>query len=825
VTFFTWLCGLDKTELGRIIAHRPETALLTRPPRDRAELAARLQDETAVGVHYLMANRPVHDVIDMIAASGGQSTIETLAKAFDLAADDPDLAQTVAWLTARALAWPEARGLHLVPALMRLIPPPHRLGGPVRAMLETQTVAQLTAITSRWGLRPARTKALLVAAMAEWLADPDNLRQLLLTASVGIRAEIERLAWDGPVTTAVRTPAMAWALARGLVYSQYWNAVEMPGEVGRALRGPGWQPTFTPRPPQPITVAVAPDMAARESAAAARIVLDQVGALTAECARKPVQSLKTGGVGVRELRRLAKAVGCDEQSVRLWLDVAFEASLLDFEEDESDSERLLATAGYDAWLAQEPAARLTQLLVAWLQLNTEPFADAKVEPRVPALIEPDDPNGLLIMIRQELLTAAGRLPADMGLVADDGLAAVIAWQIPGLQVEPAVLASLWQEARAMGLVAHGTLTPLGRALATADDDQLTAAARDLVGAPTTTAIFQADLTAVVPGIPDHSLACLLDSAADRESRGAALTWRFSSASVRRALDAGATSAELTARLTAVSGHGAIPQALTYLIGDIGRQHGRVRVRDIGCVIHGVEENLLTELLTARALRGLGLTRLAPTVLAAASPQAETLAALRAAGYFPAAEQPDGNPQQPSTAQPRAGATVPQQTRRGTPPLVAEPLDTPADHVDPYDLAEQLHRRPPGKERQGPMMLPGRSLRSADPNQIFFGLPGLGDDDDYQSGGNAGSPEQHALLHRAVEEYADCLDPEGICTLATAIEFSEPVRVTYRPIGSRTKLRVVIEPETLDDGYLRGRDVTSGGPIRLRLGDIERVNPM
>lgn len=825
MTFFAWLCSLDKTELGRVIEHRPEAALLGNAPRDRAELASRLQHEALIAVHYLMANRPVHDVAEMVAASDGQSTIETLAKAFDLAADDPDLAEAVEWLTTRALAWLDAQGLHLVPALVRLIPRPHRLGGQARAMIEAQTVSHLAAISSRWGLRPAKTKASLVAAMTDWLADPDNIRQLLRTAPADIRNAIERLAWEGPVATA-QTPAVAWALEHGLAYSRFWNEAEMPGEVGGALRGPGWRPAFTPRPPDPTTVAVDPGMATRESAAAAMTVLDQVGALTAECARKPVPALKTGGIGVRELRRLGKVVGCDERSVRLWLDVAFEASLLEFEGEEPDSQRLLATADYDTWLADEPAARLAQLLVAWRQLAAEPYADADAEARVPALTESDDPSRLPAVARRELLTAASRLPHDKGLVADDGLAPVIAWQMPGLRLDSAGLASLWREARAMGLVAHGTLTPLGHALtAAADDDELTAAARNLVGAPTMSAIFQADLTAVVPGIPGHALANLLDSVADRESRGGALIWRFSSASVRRALDTGVTSDELNAQLVAASGGRVIPQPLTYLIADIGRQHGRIRIRDIGCVIHGVEEALLTEVLTAKALRGLGLTRLAPTVLAAASPQAETLSALRAAGYLPAAEQPDGNPQVPLAAQPRAGATPQQQKGHGLWPLMAAPFDTSADQINPYDLAEQLCGRPPGKESQYPALPPGLPLGIADPGRILFGPPGLDDDEEYEDDGYQMSSEQHALLHQIIDEYASSLDPEGACALATAIEFSEPVRVTYRPIGSRTKLRVTVEPETVVGEWLRGRDLSSGSPIRLRLGDIERVNPM
>jgi hypothetical protein len=50
-----------------------------------------------------------------------------------------------------------------------------------------------------------------------------------------------------------------------------------------------------------------------------------------------------------------------------------------------------------------------------------------------------------------------------------------------------------------------------------------------------------------------------------------------------------------------------------------------------------------------------------------------------------------------------------------------------------------------------------------------------------------------------------------------------VRVTYRPIGSRTNVRVIIEPETVVGEFVRGRDVSSGSQIKLRLIDIERVS--
>ena len=98
-------------------------------------------------------------------------------------------------------------------------------------------------------------------------------------------------------------------------------------------------------------------------------------------------------------------------------------------------------------------------------------------------------------------------------------------------------------------------------------------------------VLQSDLTAVVSGQPSAAAARLLAAAAVPEARGVATTWRFSRASVRSALDAGWTAEELTAELAAVTDR-ALPQPLEYLIADVARRHGAVRVRGARCVVTG-----------------------------------------------------------------------------------------------------------------------------------------------------------------------------------------------------------------------------------------------
>ena len=67
---------------------------------------------------------------------------------------------------------------------------------------------------------------------------------------------------------------------------------------------------------------------------------------------------------------------------------------------------------------------------------------------------------------------------------------------------------------------------------------------------------------------------MVEQAADVESRGTATVYRFGADSVRRALDAGTTADECTLEEASPNG---VPQPLSYLVRDVARRHGLVRV--------------------------------------------------------------------------------------------------------------------------------------------------------------------------------------------------------------------------------------------------------
>lgn len=158
------------------------------------------------------------------------------------------------------------------------------------------------------------------------------------------------------------------------------------------------------------------------------------------------------------------------------------------------------------------------------------------------------------------------------------------------------------EAATLGVTGLGALTSYGRLLladVTAADERggddplglrsdaesgdATNAVRALdalLPAPVDHFLVQADLTVVVPGPPDPALAAELEVVAEHESAGGASVHRVTPASVRRALDAGYSADDLHALFRGRS-RTPVPQGLSYLVDDVARKHGGLRVGSAG----------------------------------------------------------------------------------------------------------------------------------------------------------------------------------------------------------------------------------------------------
>lgn len=395
-----------------------------------------------------------------------------------------------------------------------------------------------------------------------------------------------------------------------------------------------------------------------ESRAAAATLAATADRLLAALATQPAALRKSGGLAVREIKRLAKAAGATEPHTRLLLDLALAADLIALTRSPSGI-TALPTGAYDDWLGRPPGARLAPLLAAWSGLWGIPTHTPAGETPT-ALVRGHDRHAPAL--RHALLAALAAFPPGGGTPLPplpftepprqetgtrtpwEGLLGAADWYRPlAVTRQPMAgerAAHTLHEAACLGLVAHGTLTPLGRALLDGPGS-LDEPLGDLLPPLLEQAHFQADLTAVVPGRPAAALQALLTAAADRESEGHAVTWRFTPRSVRRALDAGHRAETLLDDLARASATGTLPQPLGYLVQDAARSHGRMRVLPAACCIRSDDEALVEELAAHRALRDLGLRAIAPTVLVSSRPPAATLDALRAAGYAPALESDTG----------------------------------------------------------------------------------------------------------------------------------------------------------------------------------------
>ncbi|HUO37553.1 MAG TPA: helicase-associated domain-containing protein, partial [Mycobacterium sp.] len=250
--------------------------------------------------------------------------------------------------------------------------------------------------------------------------------------------------------------------------------------------------------------------------------------------------------------------------------------------------------------------------------------------------------------RRLLLGMLAELPPGAGVNAAEASAALI-WRRPrwARRLQPEPVAHLLAESNAFGLVGRGAISTPGRALlrgastastAQSAQEAITAMARAMPK-PIDHFLVQADLTVVVPGPLERELAQQLASVATVESAGAAMVYRVSGQSIRHALDIGKTRDWMHDFFV---GHSKtpVPQGLTYLIDDVARRHGQLRIGMAASFVRCEDPMLLAQ--AVAATEQLQLRALAPTVAVSQAPIAEVLGALRAAGFAPAAEDSSGS---------------------------------------------------------------------------------------------------------------------------------------------------------------------------------------
>ena len=524
-------------------------------------------------------------------------------------------------LWARALVWRDDDGWRLVRMLADVLGPhPAGLGLPADEVAERH---------------PAHTPPLGSA-----------LDELLDTAPAAARAVLDALVW-GPPTAAVPPSGAGkegatWLVEHGLATRSGLGHIALVREVALHLRGgvihrdaPLVAPTPAGAPMDPATVD-------RVAGVHARQLLDWLDDLAQEWGRAPARVLRSGGVGVRDLTLLARALDVPPDTATFIAELALAADLI-----ANDGELVpswVPTTEYETWSGYAPAERWSAVCRAWRDTPRAAYL-------VGAPIGRSQTAGALTSeviyppvraLRLDVLHTLAAQPAGAPVTADE-LTALMRWRRPlrdPRQLERAVHASL-REAELLGVVGLGSLTSAGRALATtASDGEIAAAAKRAMPAPVDRVLLQGDLTLVAPGPLVATLDRFVRLACDIESRGSATVFRITPTSVRRALDTGMTADELLARFADASST-PVPQPLDYLVRDISRRHGQARVGGATAYLRCDDEAVLVAILADRALAPAMLRRIAPTVLVSRAEPTTLLDLLRDHGYAPAQEAYDG----------------------------------------------------------------------------------------------------------------------------------------------------------------------------------------
>jgi hypothetical protein len=427
---------------------------------------------------------------------------------------------------------------------------------------------------------------------------------------------------------------VTWLLEKKFLVPLDQRTVILPREVAIALRGGKIHKERFIK--QPVLSGSKRDERQVNLAAIANVstVLRWVEELLNFWADEPADALRAGGLGVRDLKIISTHLGVDESCTAFVAELAYLASLISFDADD----RILPSSKFDIWLMQTPADRWQMLASQWLITSRVSGLVGRVEAKNVAALGPELDRVNAARVRALTLDL---LRENHGIAPEwNSFKEVLSWRAPvrrnsSLQDELAE----WtlREAEWLGITGQGALSKFGAQFL--DGDDLSAINEDL---PKTVdhILIQSDNTAIAPGPLEHEISQALAMMAEIESRGGATVYRFTESTIRRALDHGKTGDEIKTFLIKTS-KTPMPQPLEYLIADVAKKHGKLRVGNTSSFIRCEDTALISQIMNDKKLEILALRRIAPEVVICDMDATDAMRVLRECGYLPAGESANG----------------------------------------------------------------------------------------------------------------------------------------------------------------------------------------
>jgi hypothetical protein len=594
-SFADYLRGLDDAGLLQLFSHRPD--LIAPVPPDMASLAVRASSAPSLARAIDALNAWQFQVLEACAVAAEPFTEKAVA-----ALTDKPALFVIPGLIERGLIYPADDGLRM-PTTLREI-----LGNEV-AQLGPPSMAKL------------------------------NLKKLSDAPAAALKI-LEAMAWGPPRGTVgdIKKPGagVQWCLEEGFLIPYSQTIVVMPREVAIALRGGKIHKEQKINAPEISYSFTAKDKVNVNRAAIANITtfLRWVEEVLNFWAQEPPTALRSGGLGVRDLKALSLHLGAEESCAAFVAELCYVSALLTIDPDD----RILPTTQFDIWLTQRPSAKWSTLVSAWLITSRVSGLVGGENSKNIAPLGPELDRVNAASIRSLTLSLLKENQA--GAVTADSLIAAAQWHRPSKRtggIPAAYISYTLREAEWLGITGQSVISDYGLSLIAGED--LAGIDKDLPE-EVDHILIQSDNTAIAPGPLAQNIAQEMALLADVESRGGATVFRFTDATIRRALDHGKTGEELTKFLKATS-KTPMPQPLEYLIADVAKKHGKLRIGSTTSFIRCEDQSVIASIIGDKKLDGMGFRKIAPEVIISDLEVDDAVNILRNAGYLPAVEDGKG----------------------------------------------------------------------------------------------------------------------------------------------------------------------------------------
>lgn len=633
--------ALTDEELAILLSARPE--LTDPPPATMADLAQRASAPYSVQRCLQGQNALSIQLLHALVLLGSGANVGAIASLAEMAPDRDLIENELRRLRTLGLVTSNNSIYSVIGNVGRSVGRPFGLGDTLEHSFDRHGPNDLRVIAENLGISPVVGKVGLIRLVADHLRNLDRFVDLLKRLPISTVEMLTGVVKGG--SSMVRVPGLmqrsrvgieaAQLLSHGLLVPIDWDVAEVPREIALMMMNGHAIEAFQTQPSEIVGESKRPSVDEISPA----VLVDHVARLLLLWGEQGAATLKAGGIGVTVLKSLAKDLGVDQAMAARIIALAGSAGLI---ATELVSSTARPTKQADHWFSLPGPNRYLTLIDGW---RTHPVDFARYTM----------PDSGIAPLRHEYTGSApwrrARMLAAMSLSAHTGFVDVVSltqhviwtgpsyWQTGEASAEDLV-AGVLDDLYLFGLTRNGVLTEATKAIVDGDNAGALIALRESFPEAVDTFTVQADLTAIAPGELRTDIGAELAMLADVESRGGATLLRFSETSLRRAMDRGRTTDTILEFLTAHA-RPVVPQPLKFLIEDVGRRHGQLRMGSASTYLRADDPALLAAVVNHRKMAKGALRLIAPTVAISTMEEPKLLRLMRESGFLPMPELADG----------------------------------------------------------------------------------------------------------------------------------------------------------------------------------------